>query len=125
MSVTRKLSILIVLLSMISVITIARLALAIERFSQGHFEAKAEKFDEVCSLAKSALRVDRNLLTFDTATRDRMLVNFANDDIGDGYVMLDWCVPYAAMYVAAVRACERNYPCVERMLATTEIAVIR
>lgn len=120
MSVTRKLSILIVLLSVISVITIARLALVIAQL-----ETKAEGFDEVCSLTRSALRVDRNLLAFETATRDRMLVNFANDTIGDGYVMLDWCIPNAAWHVAVVRACARNYACATSALGVMETAVVR
>lgn len=88
-------------------------------------EVKAAKFDTVCGLVKSALHTDRNLLTFDVPTRDRMIANFGGDRIGDGFEMLDWCVPHVREFVAELRRCSglRDYECVGRVLDAMELSI--
>lgn len=86
---------------------------------------KAEKFDAVCSLAKTALFLDRKRLD-EPQLRDQMLDDFAGYRIGDGYVMLEWCVPNAAESVAEVRRCTslRDYQCIERVFRAMEASIV-
>ena len=85
---------------------------------------KAEKFEAVCSLAKTALLVDRQRLD-EPRLRDQMIDDFAGSRIGDGYVMLEWCVPNVAEPVAEVRRCAslRDYTCIERVFRAMEASI--
>lgn len=100
------------------------LALKAASYQQARIERAESRMAEVCGLVKSALRVDRNILTaYAEPYRERTLAQFATDRIGDGYQMLDWCVPHTAMRVATVRACELNYECASSALLAMETAV--
>ena len=84
---------------------------------------KAEKFDAICSLAKTKLFLDRKRLD-DPRLREPMLKDFAGYNIGDGYAMLEWCVPHAQERVAEVRRCTDDYACVERVFRTMEASIV-
>lgn len=87
---------------------------------------KAEKFDSICSLAQTALLVDRQRLE-DPRLRDPMIADFAGSRIGDGYAMLEWCIPDVATPVAEIRRCAAagDYRCIERTLRTMEESIRR
>ena len=88
-------------------------------------EPKAKKYDEVCGYVKSALHTDRNLLTFDKNTHDRMLADFAGNHIGDGMQMLDWCVPNVKEFVSEIRRCDglNDDACIDRVFQAMEKSI--
>lgn len=88
-------------------------------------EAKAKKFDEVCLYVKSSIKTDRLIIQREPMNRKQVVANFAGLRVGDGYQMLDWCVPHAKEFVAEFQRCQGNddLECMERVLSGMEMTV--
>lgn len=76
---------------------------------------KTDKLEEICSLTKAALLLNKSLLS-DPKTREQMLARFNGPYVGDGAQMLEWCLP-EPFDTARFELCRANndLPCMSRM----------
>jgi len=87
-------------------------------------EPRAKKFDDICGLAKSAIFVDRTMLKTED-DRKLLFSKFAGHYIGDGFAMLQWCIPNVETFVDEFRRCQNidDYKCLDRVLESMSAAI--